>query len=634
MGIPGFFMSISKQYNITLKQKLSNIDIFFDFNSLIYNAKFIAHTILLNYARFCLNLSYDQQTDFTNIYNKSAFEKIIKNLEISTQDNDVIIEIRDKLIYDNITEFVKTILAQTIHVNSLHICMDGVPLVGKMIEQRKRAILGTLINKGKEIILQKYKDKLDKKKYFLEAFLEPIINLDQTLIKPKTYFINKLEEYLLTTFKTVIMKYIKITNSTFNDNNFIFSGTSVNGEAEHKIMDIIIKKNYSNILVFSPDADMIILLLPLTSDKDIFLVRDVIKPEFFHINKLTIDIREHMYQLINNKELKTILESENIYRLIRDICFIYNIFGNDFLPGLDNVNIYDKSVINKTLQEYINFLEKSHKTDHMYIIQEDGNISWFNYYNYLMVLKKNFDIPKLEKLKNYQPKKLYNDNYDDQIYSLANYNRGIYKKPDDLFIYNNNFYDFTQYFDAPKDEIIKDYLIGCLMINILYSKIYFTITDEEKLITSLWFYKHHKAPLLGDIYNFLKPFFIGHNINQANSNIKKILREHLLIYLKSMSIVIIQPMQQLYYTLPLYDNFIKITGADKTIFPKLKEHEIFEEFLNQLHWDNNKKLLNISELVDCHLQRYINKCIPLLKSKHDNKYINLIFDIKTFIKFM
>ena len=101
-----------------------------------------------------------------------------------------------------------------------------------------------------------------------------------------------------------------------------------------------------------------------------------------------------------------------------------------------------------------------------------------------------------------------------------------------------------------------------------------------------------------------------------------------------MSIVIIQPMQQLYYTLPLYDNFIKITGADKTIFPKLKEHEIFEEFLNQLHWDNNKKLLNISELVDCHLQRYINKCIPLLKSKHDNKYINLIFDIKTFIKFM
>ena len=81
-----------------------------------------------------------------------------------------------------------------------------------------------------------------------------------------------------------------------------------------------------------------------------------------------------------------------------------------------------------------------------------------------------------------------------------------------------------------------------------------------------------------------------------------------------------------------YDDFIKLTNADTKLFPKIEEHIIYEEYISQLYWDKEKLSLNITELVDCNGQRYIDKCVPLLKSKIINKYINLIFDINRFIK--
>jgi hypothetical protein len=384
-------------------------------------------------------------------------------------------------------------------------------------------------------------------------------------------------------------------------------------------MDKLLSNSYSNILVYSPDADMIILLLPLT-DINIFLVRDSVDGLVYSLSKLKDDIYSNINKLKNfNLEL-------NISRLILDIAFIYNIFGNDFLPKLDNVNIYDKTTITLVLKQYVKYLENVKD----YLIDDKNDINWNNYTKFLLILNNLFTHPKLEKLYK-KNNNLNKDKFIDQLYSLQNFNRGFYNKNEDKYIWNKNFYNNTQFFDDEnKDNIIKDYLIGIIMVVLLYSKIYKNdLSEEEKRIVKLWYYQHHKAPLIIDIYNYLKKFIIKNEFN--NKEFKKEIREHIINFLKKIGIVDITPVKQLYYVIPIYDDFLKLTNADEKLFPKLEEHNIYEEYISQLYWDKEKSLLNIKELVDCNTQRYIDKCVPLLKSKINDKYINLIFDISIFI---
>jgi hypothetical protein len=201
---------------------------------------------------------------------------------------------------------------------------------------------------------------------------------------------------------------------------------------------------------------------------------------------------------------------------------------------------------------------------------------------------------------------------------LDNFNYGLYKKNIDSYIWNSSFYNNKQFFDDSKNNIIKDYLLSIFMINILYSKIYYTKNKKkEKEIIFLWYYKHHKSPLLSDIIEYLE-----NNIKKIN----KILLKHFKSFIKNNKITKIEPIRQLYYTIPLYQDFINITKSDINKYPKLKQHFIYEKYLNTLKWDNKKKLLNITDIIDCNLQRYLEKCVPLFKI--NNEYINLVFDLK------
>jgi 5'-3' exonuclease len=360
MGIPGFFMIISKNYNIAITNNISYVDIFVDFNSLIYTAKYIVFDILNNYFKYKLGLDYDLNSDFSKIKYTTLIDRLCKNYveEISISDNDQLIDIRNEMIFDSIVELFKKIYKQTKNISSINIYLDGVPYIGKIIEQRKRALLSVLIAKGKELIIKN--TKIDPITYFINIIIEPLINLDKTLIKPGTSFMIKLNNWLKTDFKDIIIDDVKTLSPDFT--NWGFSGYEINGEAEHKIMDDIINKKYKNILVYSPDADMIILLLPLTTNIDIYLVRQ----DFlvYSINKLSKDIYDYIDKI-------TEIEID-INRLILDISFIYNIFGNDFLPKLDNINIYDKTTIHRVFKQYGKYLDENNK----YIINETNNIDW------------------------------------------------------------------------------------------------------------------------------------------------------------------------------------------------------------------------------------------------------------------
>jgi len=620
MGIPGFFNSISKNYNIAINNKLQNIHIFLDFNSLIYTAKYIVYNILINYIKFKLNLEYDTKTEFDKILSVSVLDLVCLNYleNINEKDGNDISNIRNEMILNTILNLVKNIYSQISNISSFNIYLDGVPFIGKMIEQRKRTLLSGLINRGRELLIQNL--KIDPKTKFINIIIDPFINLDKSVIKPGTYFMTILEEWLNNTFKDNIIEHIQILSPKFTQKNWSYSGFLESGEAEHKIMDKILTNSYSDILVYSPDADMIILLLPLTNI-NIYLVRDSVDGLVYSLSKLKDDI------ITNIKEINSSNLEFNEQRLILDIAFIYNIFGNDFLPKLDNVNIYDKSTIKLVLKQYVKYFEDIKD----YLIDENNDINWYNYVKYLYYLNNIFTHPKIEKL--YKNKTILSkDNFTDQIYSLQNFNRGLYDKNEDKYIWNKNFYENSQFFDDEnKENIIKDYLIGIIMIMILYSKIYkHNLNEEEKRIVKLWYYQHHKSPLIIDIHTFLNKFINKNKFDKEQ--FKKEIRNHIVSFFKNFNIVEITPTKQLYYITPIYDDFIKLTNADTKLFPKIEEHLIYEEYISQLYWDKIKLSLNIVELVDCNGQRYIDKCVPLLKSKKTDKYINLIFDINRFIK--
>ena len=611
MGIPGFFSSISKNYNIGISssQKIMNPNIYIDFNSLVYTAKYIVQDLLLNYVKSILKLDYKTDSDFSKI--PSSLKDALTNPE--SLNKDAIESMRDQMIFTTIGTLLSNILIQTVDPKVL-LYIDGVPFIGKMIEQRKRALLSGLIVRGKELIIENTKP--DKITLYISNIIEPLISLDKNVIKPGTFFMNKLSNWLRS-------KYPDWYIDDFN----------INGEAEHKIINDIIKnKPFNDILVYSPDADMIILLLPLVLPKNIYLVRDSIDKTVYSLDKLKEDIIEHLISLIKNEsELKKSVK-EYKQRLIYDICFIYNIFGNDFLPKLDNVNIYEKTTLTRILMQYSKYLHSEinkFNFNDIFLITETNNVNWYGYTTFLEWLNKEFSNPKIEKTFNYTSKnKLETSAYFDQMYSLNNFGKGFYTKNEDKYIWNKDFYSLTTFFETTDiNSINLDYCIGIIMIDLLYSKNYIKeLSVEEKQVLEIWYYPHHKAPLIQDIFKWLQQFIIKNkfDIDKFKKLIKSYLSTRLTHYPK-----LFKPdyIYQLYYITPNYDEFIKLTNADKSKYPKLKFHELYEQFVSQLKWSDNK--LNLSDLLDCNLQRFIDKCIPLLKINNNN--INLVFEPINFI---
>jgi 5'-3' exonuclease len=610
MGIPGFFNSISKNYNIGISssQKIINPNIYIDFNSLIYTAKYIVQDLLLNYVKSILKLEYKTDLDFSLI--PSSLKDALSKESLNT---DAIESMRDQMIFTTIGTLLSNILIQTVDPKVL-LYIDGVPFIGKMIEQRKRALLSGLIVRGKDIIIEHTKP--DKTTLYISNIIEPLITLDKNVIKPGTFFMNKLSTWL---------------KSKYPD--WYIDDFTINGEAEHKIINDIIKnKPINDILVYSPDADMIILLLPIIINKNIYLVRDSMDKTVYSLDKLKEDIIQHLISLIKNEsELKKSVK-EYKQRLIYDICFIYNIFGNDFLPKLDNVNIYEKTTLTRILMQYSKYLHteiaKFNFTD-IFLITELNNVNWYGYTKFLEWLNKEFSYPKIEKSFSYTSiNKLDSSKYSDQMYSLNNFGKGFYSKNEDKYIWNKDFYSLNTFFETNNiNSINLDYCIGIIMIDLLYSKKYIKeLSIEEKQVLEIWYYPHHKAPLIQDIFKWLQQFISKDkfNIDKFKIQIKSYLSTRLAHYPK---LFIPDYLYQLYYITPNYDEFIKLTNADKSKYPKLKYHELYEQFVSQLKWSDNK--LNLSDLLDCNLQRFIDKCIPLLKINNNN--INLVFEPINFI---
>ncbi len=189
-------------------------------------------------------------------------------------------------------------------------------------------------------------DDLDKSiEYFIDAikeyrkiFKKTIIVFDGIPPTPKQICQKKRRQNSSLSFHTFILpntsemnKIEKVLVENFQDDFCEFLSSNSIGEGEQKIFDIIKKNNYSNLVIYTSDSDVVIL-------SQIFKIKWV----FIFYNKEWIDI-------------------EKLFSIDKNILLILSIFqGNDFFPKIIDT-------LDWNLDNLFYFVKKIKKNDDFFI---------------------------------------------------------------------------------------------------------------------------------------------------------------------------------------------------------------------------------------------------------------------------
>ena len=455
MGVERFFSSIRDEFNITVNseypyKKIKSKYLFIDFNSIIHVLS--AHKI---------NLYNLQQKTDKNIFEKELIEHI---------DNYII-----NLLKDNCEPLI---------LEYIYICIDGVPTMSKIYEQKKRRYMASLIQYIRN------KTNIDKQ----------IFSWDKNNISPGTKFMALLEKYLDSEkFKN------KILNICSNLKEYKLSGTNEKGEGEMKIINLIKSNNINeDTIVFSPDSDIIILLMMLSNNNTIL--------RYDQQNTILDDnFKGHVYNIIEVNKFKEILKNYiesrknpyiniNTEKFINDVILIFIIFGDDFLPKLENFRVSNDIYI--ILDYYlINYQNNG------YLLNSDKSIKKISLIQFLYYLSRNEYLflernKMLSEYSNYN--KINKDIFGHQIYLLQEMIFELFWK---FIYYNRDKYNGQ----TVNPQNINKYLSNDDLINFIkieptiYQNI--NVTDLGKY--SKRFFKYGKV----SIYEKIKNLFIDNYIN-------------------------------------------------------------------------------------------------------------------------
>ena len=309
MGIERFFSSLSRQFDVIVDlekpyQKIDATHFLIDFNSIVHNVS--AHMIS-QINKYKQKEISELDFPFTNM---NSFDDILIDMVKN--------EIKELLNENFISENLKYIM----------IAIDGVPSFSKMMEQKKRRYMG-------DLMIQLMKS------------VELPINWSKNNISPGTEFMDKLSNRLKDE------KFLKDCKIICNKLDGIYISDIYNpGEGEMKIMNCLRnldKDNKNKICVYSPDSDMILLLMILNIDT-ILLRFDQQKSQKSE-NKIfnLIDVKKFKNVLIDYCQER--LEIKNKKILIDEIVYIFTLFGDDFLPKLESINVGED--INQILDNYL-----------------------------------------------------------------------------------------------------------------------------------------------------------------------------------------------------------------------------------------------------------------------------------------
>ena len=250
----------------------------------------------------------------------------------------------ESILIERVGKYIENLISHYININklqSIYICVDGVPTMAKIHEQKKRRYMGDILS-------------------FLTPIHKPEFTWSKNNISPGTEFMGNMIEYLKS---NLFVDRIKKTCP--NKIKYIVSGVDESGEGEFKIVQIIDKlprfarimreDSYSShITVYSPDSDVILLLLLSAIKNPTFKItmlrhnqqestEDNMVYEDININKFQNVLINYITSKVRELDSQKEINNNNI---IADIVFILTIFGDDFLPKLETVRIsMDISII-------------------------------------------------------------------------------------------------------------------------------------------------------------------------------------------------------------------------------------------------------------------------------------------------
>jgi len=329
MGIERFFKSINSLYsNQIIKPLYVNNNItqfYFDFNSMIHK---ISNTVTENINDLLLysliykysdesgmnqDLLLDEYNSINKIYKfKYTIDEFYKHIkEINLYD----------IIFNRIFDDIRNYLSFYPNCKLLYIGIDGVPSIGKMVEQQDRRYKGYLMSQINKKLKEKYKVELNNSNFSFTniynelEYLDLKLSFDKNLISPQTDFmINFITQLKKQDFK------LKTIISDFTEE----------GEGEKKIVKYIklYSKTDDRIIIYSPDADMIIMAMILK----------------FHIYILRHEQADSRDDIIDIQSIR------KEFTPVDDIAYIFSVFGDDFIPKIEWINVVKH--LSKILEEY------------------------------------------------------------------------------------------------------------------------------------------------------------------------------------------------------------------------------------------------------------------------------------------
>jgi 5'-3' exonuclease len=408
MGVLEFFGSLvrhnitssSIHHNYTKKMIINHF--FIDFNSIIHVSSQKVINDINKFLQLVLHNLY-RQYPMTDIFiqesiKKYQMEDFQKTIKVDTDPKDVITyfhnHFEEKLLDKLIITFVINYLLHIIrtycdhkYIKTLFLAIDGVPSKSKMIEQKQRRYMGAVMEGYEKKILKKYKEYLLEQDDFAYLFHKNKIEWSRSKITPGTGFMDKLVKYLR---HPNIIEKLKTNRSQME---IILSDMYEIGEGEKKIINYLnlhLKETKDIIAVYSPDADMILLCMLLRMEK-IYVLRYDQPTDIFDLINIRVLKDNISYYLNNHPDYSK--QNFEMEKINRDLVCISSLFGNDFVPKIETVNVRRsfENILDAYLQTLIRLKNKNYYLVHHHKNHYTLNLVFLkNLFKLLLPLEEDF----------------------------------------------------------------------------------------------------------------------------------------------------------------------------------------------------------------------------------------------------
>lgn len=545
MGVLEFFGTLIKNditstsIRINFTERLLINHLFLDFNSIIHVASQKIISDVNSFLELVLRNLYQNRSvsaqAFTEKFERYQMQKIQAKITQNSSPDNVVTMFKNHFTEKYMDKLIITLVINTVlhiirtychnkHIQTLLLAIDGVPSKGKLIEQKQRRYFGAIIEDYKKKILSKYKNYLLEQPDNVYTAIHGAIKWNRWKITPGTAFMHKLVTYLKS---EQIQLKMKVNRPNME---IIVSDMYEVGEGEKKIVNYINKflpNTNESVMVYSPDADVILLcmLLPV---KKLYMLR--------HNQQASPLAGTNIYDLIDIRMLKSNIsyyinnspdyakENFDIDRINYDIVCISSLFGNDFVPKIETLDV--KKGFQNIMDAYLRSLIKL-KDKGYYLVKtknDNGHFGLnFTFLKCIMneLLKEENDYIKHNKLYNKyitvgQMKNVfdYMEINSENIVSVYNEFRQEYENLKNL-IKNNGNYGYYETNDRFMNSLKKSAIIS--MDNQSVTTSYLTNKEMIRLVKD-YYRKNRDFPRLNINLNEW-----SHSINDYRH--KKILKE-------------------------------------------------------------------------------------------------------------